>query len=359
MRPKTWIILAALLWPAAPATAQETLFFSGDTLGVSGRTVTFLVEGTTSVAIKGYSVIFSFDSAVLEFVSSTIEGTRAEGAQFFVPGHSERVAQAGVIYSLSCPPEIPPGSGPLLSVTMRVKDDAPLGPTMLVLQDMPPATNRLTACDGASLVPALGIWSLEVCPGPIGVPVLESPADGAVDVAETGTLDWSDVAGASAYTYQIGTECGAGAEEEVTSSEVSYGPLEPWTGYYWRVKARIACGAFGDYAECRSFVTGNTSSAEGSGFRRTGGLWVTPNPVSERALIRFPLDAPEPALVEVFDAVGRLVRTIAPGVFPDVEEARAMWDARDDSGEPLRAGIYYLRVSPGGPGASGRIVVLR
>jgi hypothetical protein len=42
--------------------------------------------------------------------------------------------------------------------------------------------------------------------------------------------------------------------------------------------------------------------------------------------------------VTVFDAVGRRVRTLAPGV--------STWDLHDDQGARVSAGVYWLRAAP-------------
>lgn len=97
-------------------------------------------------------------------------------------------------------------------------------------------------------------FSFKTYPG-LPAPTLESPANEATDVPVAGTLNWSDVSGATGYRFQIGTTCGSGLEADVTASECSYSGLLPGTTYYWRVKTKDACGTPGDYSECFSFTT--------------------------------------------------------------------------------------------------------
>ncbi|MEW6141525.1 MAG: fibronectin type III domain-containing protein, partial [Thermodesulfobacteriota bacterium] len=87
----------------------------------------------------------------------------------------------------------------------------------------------------------------------LGPPTLLSPANGASCVATTGTLDWSDVSGATGYKVQIGTSCGSGTEYPVTSSHYGYS-LQPGTKYYWRVCTRNSCG-YGPWSGCFAFTT--------------------------------------------------------------------------------------------------------
>ncbi|MBM3287900.1 MAG: hypothetical protein FJY88_11200, partial [Candidatus Eisenbacteria bacterium] len=90
---------------------------------------------------------------------------------------------------------------------------------------------------------------------PLGAPALLSPGDGADCQALSGTLDWTDVPAAVAYTVQLGTSCGSGAEVEVGSSQYAYSALTAGTTYHWRVKTKDACGQYGSYSSCFSFTT--------------------------------------------------------------------------------------------------------
>ncbi len=82
-----------------------------------------------------------------------------------------------------------------------------------------------------------------------------------------------------------------------------------------------------------------------------------PNPFSTSTTIRFTLPAGTTVSLEVFDAAGRLVRTLANGQFPagvhDVD-----WDHRDEGGHPLRAGVYLYRIRAGTFGDQKKMVLL-
>jgi hypothetical protein len=71
-----------------------------------------------------------------------------------------------------------------------------------------------------------------------------------------------------------------------------------------------------------------------------------PNPFSSRTTIRFELPVATPVRLEVFDAQGRLVRTLADGQFPAGFHA-VEWDQRDKSGRALGPGVYLYRIQAG------------
>ncbi|HYM82422.1 MAG TPA: metallophosphoesterase [Candidatus Limnocylindria bacterium] len=65
-----------------------------------------------------------------------------------------------------------------------------------------------------------------------------------------------------------------------------------------------------------------------------------PNPFALETRISFRLSAPGPARLQVLDALGRRVRTLAEG--PRTAGRHDLtWDGRDDRGEPLGAGVYF------------------
>ncbi len=83
-----------------------------------------------------------------------------------------------------------------------------------------------------------------------------------------------------------------------------------------------------------------------------------PNPARESVHWRFTLTQAAPLQVDVFDAMGRLVRTVASG-----ERAAGRgdlsWDLRDDRGSPVGAGLYFARARIGSKAWTSRLVVVR
>ncbi|MBD3162917.1 MAG: hypothetical protein GF346_10930 [Candidatus Eisenbacteria bacterium] len=112
-----------------------------------------------------------------------------------------------------------------------------------------------TRGEGDAYGPYSDCFSFTTDPGPLAAPALLEPPDGAVDQPVAGLLDWSDVPGATAYTVQIGTNCEEGPEMEVVDSQYAYSDLDYETIYFWRVKTKNECGAYGAYSDCFYFST--------------------------------------------------------------------------------------------------------
>ena len=72
-----------------------------------------------------------------------------------------------------------------------------------------------------------------------------------------------------------------------------------------------------------------------------------PNPFYKSTTVVLSLREQGPASVRVYDVAGRTVRTLLNSVQPAGERVLA-WDGRDDSGTPLGAGVYMLRLEAGG-----------
>jgi hypothetical protein len=77
-------------------------------------------------------------------------------------------------------------------------------------------------------------------------------------------------------------------------------------------------------------------------------LTVGPNPFSTRTTIRFGLpDGGLSTRLAVFDAGGRRIRTLIDGARPAGPNSE-IWNGRDDSGNIVSAGVYFLRLEVGG-----------
>jgi hypothetical protein len=78
---------------------------------------------------------------------------------------------------------------------------------------------------------------------------------------------------------------------------------------------------------------------------RPGGLSIRswPNPATTAAFFAWELPAAQAVTIDIFDVRGRRVRTWAPGVLAAGAHRRD-WNARDENGTLLPAGVYWLRV---------------
>jgi hypothetical protein len=85
----------------------------------------------------------------------------------------------------------------------------------------------------------------------------------------------------------------------------------------------------------------------------------TPNPLVDGAVLGFDLAQPGPVRLEAFDAAGRRVATI---VDTELGAGRytPRWDGRGDGGEPLGAGLYFVRLTAqGAPRHAIRLAIVR
>jgi hypothetical protein len=108
--------------------------------------------------------------------------------------------------------------------------------------------------------------------------------------------------------------------------------------------------AFQNYAGSnvlvQSTATGVDPAPGVSAFR------IAPNPVREALRI----ESPGGERVAVYDARGRLVRTV---LGPHSGPVRATWNGTDDRGRPLASGVYFIRQERAGASTVRRFVIAR
>ena len=84
-----------------------------------------------------------------------------------------------------------------------------------------------------------------------------------------------------------------------------------------------------------------------------------PNPFNPGTTISFNLPAPAEVKLDVFDILGRHVKTLVDGTFPASGGApfRAAWDGTDDGGTKVASGIYLCRMeAKGNAGTEGVLI---
>jgi hypothetical protein len=98
-----------------------------------------------------------------------------------------------------------------------------------------------------------GIWSFTTFT-PLSTPLPISPANGAINLPLTVTLNWSTSSGAT--SYQIVGAGGAGISNQIlTTTAFSIGGLRNSTSYYWQVQAINLSGS-SNWSVAWSFTTG-------------------------------------------------------------------------------------------------------
>ncbi|MFN0151933.1 MAG: FlgD immunoglobulin-like domain containing protein [bacterium] len=163
-------------------------------------------------------------------------------------------------------------------------------------------------------------------------------------------VSWSAIGtvsqvGMRGLTFAGGKFKAISAEGEVYESATgaSWGPS--WIGTTNQVfTAAFASGL-------PEFVTG---VGDASGPAPSIALHAWPNPFRESVSFRIDGVAPSGGSARVYDAVGRLVRTLASQPSGVLD-----WDGRDASGSPLAPGHYFVSAASGHNSAASRVTLLK
>ena len=82
-----------------------------------------------------------------------------------------------------------------------------------------------------------------------------------------------------------------------------------------------------------------------------------PNPFGEGTIIKFALPVRSEVAIEVYDAHGRRVRTLARGEWPAGDHS-VEWNGRSDRGDRVSPGVYLYRMRAGTFQSSRKLVLL-
>ena len=102
----------------------------------------------------------------------------------------------------------------------------------------------------------------------------------------------------------------------------------------------------------------NVTTVPPSSLFAVAGLRVTPNPARGIVEIQFEMPVAGVATVELFDAMGRLVRTLPKRALP-AGIAHATWDGRDTVGHRAASGTYFVRVTTASRQRFAKLVWMR
>ncbi len=82
------------------------------------------------------------------------------------------------------------------------------------------------------------------------------------------------------------------------------------------------------------------------------------SPVATTAEIHYTFTGPAEVSVEIYNVLGVRVRTIELG-YLEAGEHTVLWDTRDDNGQQISRGTYFIRLVAGEEGRSLPVVILR
>lgn len=128
------------------------------------------------------------------------------------------------------------------------------------------------------------------------------------------------------------------------------------SGYHYKV---AALDIHGNQSPCALLAPGQVTDAGGTSpptaFRLAPNY---PNPFNPMTTLRFDLPAATRIKLAIFDARGRLVRTLVEGM-TEAGRHEAVWDGRDGAGRSLGSGGYFARLEGGGKVETVRMGLVR
>ncbi len=84
-----------------------------------------------------------------------------------------------------------------------------------------------------------------------------------------------------------------------------------------------------------------------------------PNPANPRATIEYSVKNAGRTRVRIYDASGKLVRTLLDAELPAGASGRLVWDGRTDAGEPCASGVYFYRIDAPKYQTTKKLVLLK
>jgi hypothetical protein len=85
---------------------------------------------------------------------------------------------------------------------------------------------------------------------------------------------------------------------------------------------------------------------------------VYPNPFSPSTSITYMLDTPCHVSISIYDASGRLVRTLVNETMEPGKLHTVVWNGADDSGRAVHGGVYFCRYIAHGQSQNRKLVLL-
>ncbi|HET9952013.1 MAG TPA: FlgD immunoglobulin-like domain containing protein [Candidatus Eisenbacteria bacterium] len=101
-------------------------------------------------------------------------------------------------------------------------------------------------------------------------------------------------------------------------------------------------------------LVGNPPTSSGAFLAR-----VAPNPLNPQAKLTFTTRKPGPALVQIFDLNGRLMRTLCDSKSLEAGDHSFVIDGKDQRGGTLPSGILFYRIRAGDESTTGQFVIMK
>jgi hypothetical protein len=175
--------------------------------------------------------------------------------------------------------------------------------------------------------------------------------------AGTTHLHWQPNPDADLANYRLYRGIGAftigPASLLATPADTGYADLASAT-YTYKL---TAVDVHGNESPVATITPGGIAGVDGGAVPRELALApASPNPAAGGTTLRFALPVPATASLGIYDAAGRLVRTLAGGAQAAGEHA-VTWNLQDAGGRNVGAGLYFARLEAGGRTLVQRIAV--
>ncbi len=167
--------------------------------------------------------------------------------------------------------------------------------------------------------------------------------------------------------FAAGSSTTGGTADNRNNVERALLPSGAFTAGTWTIRVRgtsVPSGPQGYAIHVSGLVAPETPPTAVEPTLLTGGAGETrlaqnhPNPFMQSTMVRFSIGKSVNATVSVYDIAGRRIRTLAAGAF-DPGEYQVNWDARDERGERVSAGIYFTRLQGTGVDLTRKMVLLK
>jgi hypothetical protein len=204
-------------------------------------------------------------------------------------------------------------------------------------------------------------WSFKVgCPELAINPSSLSPADGSSGPI-TVTFDWAAVLNAAGYAFQIDTANAIfnhlWCVEVVFESQVTK-TIPLVDSIYWRVKA-LGPGACSDGPWTSPYTYTDVEEVDSPELPTNYTLSQNyPNPFNPTTKIEFTLAKSGFVSLNIYDILGRRVRTLVSEHLPSGYRS-VLWDGKNDSGKDVASGIYFYQLKVGDYAATKKLVLLK
>ncbi len=208
---------------------------------------------------------------------------------------------------------------------------------------------RIRAKNSCGTSSASGSRTVTVNAAP-DTPSYTSPLDGATNLSQPVSLDWSDVSGADSNQVQVDDNSDFSSPEKdvkLLSSIYNVSDLANGTRYYWRVRANNSCG-WGNWSSgTQDFTTDNPNSVEEINSSNLPEKFVLsqnhPNPFNPATRIEFAIPHGSFVKIDIYDHTGRHIRNLT-NQWLSAGYKGVVWDGCYDNGRTLPSGIYISRL---------------